>query len=344
MLQLLWGKAGAAELTSKTERECITDRALCSVIVPMYNEEQVIDETCARLRSVMDAAGVDYEILLVNDGSHDKTAEIATQICKADTRFRLISFSRNFGHQIAITAGMDYAQGDAIVVIDADLQDPPAVIPQMLEKWREGYEVVYGRRIGREGESAFKKMTSALFYRFLHGMTEVSIPVDVGDFRLIDRKVCKALKLVNERSRYVRGLISWLGFRSASVDFVREKRFAGETKYPFRKMVRFALDAITSFSYKPLKIAAYIGFLLSFACFIYMLIVIWQRIFTDTVIAGWASSIAVSLFFNGIILMILGIVGEYIGRIYDEVKGRPLYIVCRTENVDAKEQDKLYNR
>ena len=331
-------KANGADKT-----EC-ADKTLCSVVVPMYNEEEVINETCTRLRDALDTAGIEYEILLVNDGSRDRTAEIASQICQSDPRFRLISFSRNFGHQIAITAGMDYALGDAIVVIDADLQDPPAVIPQMLDKWREGYEVVYGRRIGREGESAFKKLTAALFYRFLRGMTEVSIPVDVGDFRLIDRKVCEALKLVNERSRYIRGLISWLGFRSTSVEYIREKRFAGETKYPLRKMVRFALDAITSFSYKPLKIAAYIGFLLSFASFIYLLVVIWQRIFTDTVIAGWASSIAVSLFFNGIILMILGIVGEYIGRIYDEVKGRPLYIVCRTENIDVTDHNKLYNR
>jgi dolichol-phosphate mannosyltransferase len=302
----------------------------------MYNEEAVINETCARLRDVMDGAGVEYEILLVNDGSRDGTAALAAQICRENPRFRMLSFSRNFGHQIAITAGMDYARGDAIVVIDADLQDPPSVIPKMLDKWREGYEVVYGKRISRKGETALKKITSSLFYRLLKGLTEVSIPVDVGDFRLIDRKVCDALKLVNERSRYIRGLISWLGFRSASVDFIREKRYAGETKYPLRKMIRFAIDAITSFSYKPLKLASYIGILLSFASFIYLLVVIWQRFFTDTVITGWASSIAVSLFFNGVILIILGIIGEYIGRIYDEVKGRPLYIVSRTLNIDEE--------
>ena len=317
------------------------DNKLITVVVPMYNEEEVIAETCRRLREAMDGAGAEYEILLVNDGSRDKTAEIAAGICAADARFRMISFSRNFGHQVAISAGMDYAQGDAIVVIDADLQDPPSVIPQMLEKWREGYEVVYGKRLSREGESAFKKMTSRLFYRFLRSMTEVGIPVDVGDFRLIDRKVRDALKLVNERNRYIRGLISWLGFRSASVGFVREKRFAGETKYPLRKMIRFALDAITSFSYKPLKLASYIGISVSFLSFVYLLVVIWQRIFTDTAIAGWASSIAVSLFFNGITLIILGIIGEYIGRIYDEVKGRPLYIVSRTVNIGGEAGDRL---
>ena len=317
------------------------DNIICSVVVPMYNEEEVIGETCVRLREVMDTTGASYEIILVNDGSRDGTADIAAGFCRADARFRMIAFSRNFGHQVAITAGMDYARGDAIVVIDADLQDPPAVIVQMLEKWREGYEVVYGRRIARKGETAFKKMTSRIFYRFLKSMTEVNIPVDVGDFRLVDRKVRDALKLVNERNRYIRGLISWLGFRSASVDFVREKRYAGETKYPLRKMMRFAFDAIASFSYKPLKLASYVGILLSFFSFIYLLVVVWQRLFTDTAITGWTSSIAVSLFFNGVILIILGIVGEYIGRIYDEVKGRPLYIVSRTINIDDENRDLL---
>ena len=325
------------------ERDLMSN-ILCSVVVPMYNEEDVIGETCGRLREVMDATGADYEILLVNDGSRDGTAGIAAEICRGDPKFRMITFSRNFGHQIAITAGMDYARGDAIVIIDADLQDPPAVIPQMLDKWREGYEVVYGKRIARIGESAFKKLTSRLFYRFLINMTEVNMPADVGDFRLIDRKVRDALKLVNERNRYIRGLISWLGFRSASVDFVRDKRFAGTTKYPLRKMIRFALDAITSFSYKPLKLASYVGMLISFFSFIYMLVVLWQRLLTDTAIAGWASSIAVSLFFNGVILIMLGIIGEYIGRIYDEVKGRPLYIVSHTVNIEGDDQEKLYPR
>ncbi|MCL2051723.1 MAG: glycosyltransferase family 2 protein [Lachnospiraceae bacterium] len=314
------------------------DGIICSVVVPVYNEEEVIGETCARLRETMDAAGVTYEILLVNDGSRDRTAELAAEICREHPVFRMISFSRNFGHQIAITAGMDYARGDAIVVIDADLQDPPSVIAQMLDKWREGYEVVYGLRISRKGESTAKKITSKIFYRFLRGMTEVNIPVDVGDFRLIDRKVRDALRLVNERNRYIRGLISWLGFRSTSVEFVREKRFAGTTKYPFRKMVRFAIDAITSFSYKPLKLASYVGMALSAVSFVYLLVVLWQRLFTDTAIAGWASSIAVSLFFNGVILIILGIIGEYIGRIYDEVKGRPLYIVSHTLNMDGEQR------
>ena len=314
---------------------------VCSVIVPMFNEEEVISVTCARLRDAMDAIGEEYEILLVNDGSRDRTAEIAAEICRDDPRFRMLLFSRNFGHQIAISAGMDYAMGDAIVVIDADLQDPPELIPKMLKKWREGYEVVYGKRISQQGISAFKKLTSRMFYRFLKGVTEVDIPVDVGDFRLIDRKVRDALILVNERNRYIRGIISWLGFKSTGVEFVREKRYAGETKYPLRKMIRFALDAITSFSYKPLKLASYVGTAISFFSFLYLLVVIIQRIFTDTTVTGWASSIAVSLFFNGVILIILGIVGEYIGRIYDEVKGRPLYIVSRTINIDGENRSSL---
>ncbi|MCL2165078.1 MAG: glycosyltransferase family 2 protein [Oscillospiraceae bacterium] len=317
----------------------------CSVVVPMYNEQEVINETCKRLKETMDSTGFAYEIILVNDGSRDNTLPMAIKICRDNPEFKLISFSRNFGHQIAITAGMDFAQGDAIVVIDADLQDPPAVIPEMLRKWsEEGYEVVYGKRIERKGETFFKKITAKLFYRFLNTMTDVNMPVDVGDFRLIDKKVRLALKLVNEKSRYIRGIISWLGFKTSSVEFVREKRFAGETKYPLRKMLKFAFDAITSFSYKPLKMASYMGACISFFSFIYLIVVICQRLFTDTTITGWASSLAVSLFFNGVVLIILGIIGEYIGRIYDEVKNRPLYIINYTENIDSDSSETLYGR
>jgi dolichol-phosphate mannosyltransferase len=284
----------------------------------------------------MDATGASYEILLVNDGSRDRTALRASEICARDRAFKLISLSRNFGHQIAISAGMDYAAGDAVDVIDADLQDPPGVIPEMLAKWREGYDVVYGKRLRREGETPFKKLTARVFYRFLNSMADVDIPEDVGDFRLIDRKVCDAFNQMGERNRYVRGLIGWLGFKTAGVEFVREKRFAGETKYPLRKMVRFALDAIVSFSYRPLKLATYMGLIISLMSFLYLLVVIWQRLFTDTTVTGWASSLAVSLFFNGITLILLGVVGEYVGRIYDEVKGRPLYIVSRTENMPER--------
>ncbi|ANW98771.1 glycosyltransferase [Thermoclostridium stercorarium subsp. thermolacticum DSM 2910] len=308
---------------------------LCSVVVPMYNEEAVARETYRRLTEVMEKTGCAYEIIFVNDGSRDRTAEILNEICDMDKRVKLVNFSRNFGHQIAITAGTDYASGQCVVIIDGDLQDPPELIPEMIEKWKSGYDVVYGKRISRKGETLFKKFTAAAYYRFLRSMTDVSIPVDTGDFRLIDRKVCDALKQVRERNRYVRGLISWLGFRQTAIEFEREERFAGETKYPLKKMVKLALDGITTFSYKPLKLASYIGSIISAVSFIYLIYVVVKRIFfPETVQPGWASILAVSLFFNGITLLMLGIIGEYIGRIYDEVKARPLYVVKNTRNFD----------
>ncbi len=319
----------------------VPEKTVCSVVVPVYNEELVIRETYKRLKAVMDKLGRTYEIIFVNDGSRDATVQLANEICDNDPHVKFLNFSRNFGHQLAITAGMDYSCGDAIVVIDADLQDPPEVIPLMLQKWDEGFDVVYGKRIKRTGDSLFKRITAKIFYRFLRSMTEVDIPVDTGDFRLIDRKVCEALKKVNERSRYIRGIISWLGFKQTGVEFEREKRFAGETKYPLKKMIRFAFDAIASFSYKPLKLASYAGISISALSFIYLLIVLYQGIFTNNTVSGWASTLAVSLFFNGIVLIILGIIGGYIGRIYDEVKGRPLYIVRETRNID---EDKIVNR
>lgn len=303
-----------------------------SVVVPVYNEEAVIHESYSRLDRVLKGLDEPYELIFVNDGSRDATAGIIRGICEADSCVRLIDFSRNFGHQTAITAGMDYASGEAVVVIDADLQDPPEVIPEMIAKWREGFDVVYGQRAQRKGETLFKRFTSAAFYRLLQRLTDVDIPVDTGDFRLIDRKVCDALKSVKERNRYVRGIISWLGFRQTGVEFIREERFAGETKYPFKKMLRFAFDAIASFSYKPLKLATYMGLTVSFAAFAYILVVVYQKLFTDTTVTGWASTMAVNLFFNGVVLMMLGIIGEYIGRIYDEAKGRPLYVVREEVN------------
>lgn len=309
------------------------ENIVCSVVVPVYNEEEVINETYKRLKNVMDGLNIVYEIIFVNDGSRDRTRELALKICEDDPNIKFVDFARNFGHQTAITAGMDYASGQAVVVIDADLQDPPEVIPQMIEKWREGYEVVYGQRAKREGETLFKKLTAKIFYRTLNRLTDVEIPVDTGDFRLIDRKVCDALKQVSERNRYIRGIISWLGFKSVAVPFVREKRFAGTTKYPLKKMLKFAGDAIVSFSYKPLKLATYFGFFVSFASFVYLIVAIFLKLFGRTV-EGWASIAAIMLFFNGIILLILGIIGEYIGRIYDEAKNRPLYVVREIKNFD----------
>jgi dolichol-phosphate mannosyltransferase len=303
-----------------------------SVVVPVYNEEAVLFESYKRLKRVLEGLHETYELIFVNDGSRDATPVMLGCLCETDPTVRLIDFARNFGHQTAITAGMEYASGEAVVVIDADLQDPPEVIPQLIAKWREGYDVVYGQRAERKGETFFKRFTSAAFYRVLDKLTDVDIPVDTGDFRLIDRKVCDALKGIKERNRYIRGIISWLGFRQTGVEFVREERFAGETKYPLKKMLRFAFDAITSFSHKPLKLSSYVGVAVSLGSFAYLMVVVYLKLFTTRTVTGWASTMAVTLFFNGIVLLMLGIIGQYIGRIYDEAKGRPLYVVRETKN------------
>lgn len=313
-----------------------------SIVVPVFNEEEVIAVTYERLKKVMDATGQPYEILFVNDGSKDKTAQILNEICQKDTNVKLINFSRNFGHQIAISAGMDNALGQAIVVIDADLQDPPEIILQMIEKWQEGYEVVFATRKERKGETFFKKWTASMFYRLLRSMTDVDIPVDTGDFRLIDRKVCNVMKNIKEKNRFVRGLVSWVGFRQTAVEYVREERFAGETKYPLRKMIKLSLDAMTTFSHKPLKLAIYLGFSFSSISFLYLLFAIFEKLFTLYTVPGWTSIMATSLFFNGIILTILGIIGEYIGRIYDETKDRPLYIIGSKAGFSREEESHEY--
>lgn len=305
-----------------------------SVIVPLFNEEAVVCETHKRLSAVMNQTDGEYEIIFVNDGSRDSTETLVKQIMQNDSHVCLINFSRNFGHQTAISAGMDNARGQAIVVIDADLQDPPEVILEMIARWKEGYDVVYGKRSVREGETVFKKATAKIFYRFLASLTDIDIPTDTGDFRLIDRKVCDAMKTLKEKNRYIRGLVSWLGFKQTSVTYVRKERFAGETKYPLKKMLSFAGDAVTSFSDKPLKIAGYAGYLLSFISFIYLLYVVIRKITVGDFGEGWASIVAINLFFNGVILIVLGIMGEYIGRIYDECKNRPLYVIAEKLGFD----------
>jgi len=298
-----------------------------SVVIPAYNEQEVITETYNRLTKVMLKIGEPYELVFVNDGSKDQTANMIAGFCEKDASVRLINFTRNFGHMSAISAGMEHARGQAIFIIDADLQDPPEVFPEMADKWKEGYHVIYGKRIKRKGESVFKRFTAKVFYRFLRHMTAVDLPPDTGEFRLIDRKVCDAVNRLPEKSRYIRGLVSWVGFKQIPVEYVREERFAGVTKYPFRKMVAFAMDAITSFSYKPLKLATMLGFFISLLSFLFILFVLYQRFFTSQTITGWASTIAVILFTQGIVLMILGLMGEYIGRIYTELQNRPLYII-----------------
>jgi len=297
-----------------------------SIVVPLYNEEQVIAETHRRLKQVMDGVGEPYEILFVDDGSRDRTAAIARELCRRDGCTKLISFSRNFGHQAAITAGMEQASGQAVVIIDADLQDPPEVIPQMIEKWRQGYEVVYGRRLVRRGETFFKKATADAFYKLLAALTEVEVPLDAGDFRLLDRRAVEALRLLPERNRYVRGLAAWIGFRQTDVPYVREQRLAGETKYPLRKMVRLALDGITAMSYKPLKLAGWAGgaFLLAGGG-----LLLWTA---GAAAAGrhpgpWPVLAGAGVFGDGVILTALGLLGEYVARIADEVRARPTHII-----------------
>lgn len=298
-----------------------------SIVIPVYNEEEVIEHTYERLKTVMQSADGNYELLFINDGSKDRSVDILLQLSEQDKTIKIVDFSRNFGHQIAITAGMDYAAGNAIVIIDADLQDPPELILEMIQKWKEGYDVVYAKRTARKGETFFKKQTASAFYRTLRAMTEIDIPIDTGDFRLIDRKVCDQMNNIHEKNRFVRGLVSWVGFKQTAVEYERDERFAGETKYPLKRMLKLSLDGITSFSYKPLKLANYLGASLSVIGFVYMLIVLYQKLFTSTTVTGWSSIIVIQLFFSGIMLMMLGVIGEYIGRIYDEAKNRPLYIV-----------------
>ncbi|TXK82630.1 glycosyltransferase family 2 protein [Paenibacillus sp. N3.4] len=309
-----------------------------SIVVPVFNEEAVITQTYLRLKEVMNQTEAAYELLFINDGSRDNTAAMIQGFSENDECVKLINFSRNFGHQIAITAGMDYASGDAVVVIDADLQDPPELILEMIAKWKEGYDVVYAKRMKRMGETFFKKQTAHLFYRILRASTDIAIPVDTGDFRLMDRKVCGEMRRLTEKNRFVRGLVSWVGFRQTAVEYVRDERAAGETKYPLKKMLKLSMDGITSFSIKPLKLATYLGGALSVSGFAYLLVVLYLKLFTDTAVAGWNAIAIIQLFFSGFILIILGVVGEYIGRIYDESKGRPLYIVRDCHGMKKKER------
>lgn len=312
-----------------------------SIVVPVYNEEEVIHETYRRLTEVMRSTKEAYELLFVNDGSKDRTAEIIKEYSEQDPAVVLLDFARNFGYQIAITAGMDYARGEAVVVIDADLQDPPELILEMIEKWKQGFDVVYAKRTKRKGETYFKKQTAAMFYRFLRAMTDIDIPLDTGDFRLLDRKVCNQMNSIQEKNRFVRGLVSWVGFKQIAVEYERDERLAGESKYPLKKMLKLSMDGITSFSYKPLKLASYAGVTLSGIGFIYLLVVMYLKLFTDSTITGWSSLIVIQLFFSGIILIILGMIGEYIGRIYDETKNRPLYIVREKYQLETREEVSL---
>ena len=305
----------------------MSKRDLISVVVPVFNEIEVVDAFYERVTRVFESAPeLDHELLFVDDGSSDGTFERLSELADADSGIRILKFSRNFGHQIAITAGIDHARGDAIVVIDVDLQDPPEAIVDFVAKWREGYDVVYGVRTDRDGESRAKLMTARVFYRLLRRFTNVEIPVDVGDFRLMSKPAADQFRRLREKDRFVRGLVSWLGFRQTGVPYAREARHAGETKYPYRKMVKFAIDGITSFSNAPLKLASWLGYLASILTFLYLATVFVQKAMGGTV-QGWATIMVGLLFLGGVQLICLGIIGEYIGRIFNEIKPRPMYIV-----------------
>jgi dolichol-phosphate mannosyltransferase len=307
---------------------------LISIIVPMYYEEAVAEECYKRLKTVMDKSTYAYELIFVNDGSKDQTLTILKNLSAEDKSVKIINFSRNFGHQIAVTAGINHAKGNAVVIIDADLQDPPELILEMINKWREGYEVVYAKRKRRKGETWFKLITAKYFYKFLEFMSDVKIPKDTGDFRLMDAKVVDAFRVMPERNRFVRGMISWVGFDQTYIEYEREKRFAGETKYPLKKMIKFAGDGIIAFSAKPLRLMTCIGCLtiiLAFIVLVYSLVI---KFLGGTAVRGWTSLMVAITFFSGVQLLSLGVLGEYIGRIYDESKNRPLYIIKEKINFD----------
>jgi len=305
-----------------------------SIVIPVYNEAEVLLVLYERLTEVMIGIGAPYEIILVNDGSMDASLMLMREVHAKDAHVKFVSLSRNFGHQVAITAGLDHSSGKAVVVMDADLQDPPEVIPELIAKWREGFEVVVAVREGRRGETAFKRGTAALFYRLLRQLTSTEIYLDAADFRLMSRKAVNALNTLRERHRFMRGLASWVGFRQTIVTFTRDVRHAGETKYPLRKMLRFALDGITSFSFFPLQLATYLGFGVSFISLVYVVYAIGLKLFTDELVPGWASVIVAILFVGGVQLITVGIIGEYVGRIYEEVKQRPLYFVDETAGIE----------
>jgi dolichol-phosphate mannosyltransferase len=310
-------------------------KPIYSIIAPIFNESGNIQELYRRLREVMDSTGEDWEMILIDDGSTDDSVDLIRQYAAQDSRVKPVIFARNFGHQIAVTAGLDYSRGDAIVIIDSDLQDPPEVILDLISKWKEGYQVVYAIRSEREGEGWFKLFTASLFYRLISNITDVNIPLDAGDFRLLDRQVVNVLNQMREKHRFLRGMSSWVGFRQTGVPYRRAALQVGETKYPFRKMFRLAINAVTSFSYFPLQMATYIGFIAAGLSILAIPVVIAIRLWgTQTPLLGQATTLIAVLFLGGVQLISLGILGEYIGRLYDEAKGRPLYIVLEGPDDD----------
>jgi predicted glycosyltransferase len=309
-----------------------------SVVVPMYYEEEVAKECYNRLKGIVEKIdNYEYEIIFINDGSKDKTLPILMEIAEKDKNVKVLSFSRNFGHQCAVTAGLQYVTGDAIVIIDADLQDPPELIPEMLKLWEDGNEVIYGKRKSREGESKFKLLTASMFYKTLNALSDVEIPKDTGDFRLVDRKVVDVINSLPEHNKFLRGLFSWVGYKQTPFEYERKERFAGKTKYPLKKMLKLAQDGIFSFSTKPLKIVGTMGIISIAISIIILIYAILSYIFNwNNLTAGWTSLMVTMTFLSGMILISLWMIGEYIGRIYDETKRRPQYIIDKTFNIDEK--------
>ena len=306
-----------------------------SLVIPMYYEEKVVEECYKRTKKVLESLeNYEYEIVFVNDGSKDKTLDILEEIAKKDENVKVLSFSRNFGHQAAVTAGLKVITGDAIVIIDADLQDPPELIPDMLKLWEEGNEVIYGKRKTRRGESVFKLLTAKMFYKTLNALSDVDIPKNTGDFRLVDRKVVDAMNSLPEHNKFLRGLWSWLGYKQCAFEYERKERFAGETKYPLKKMLKLASDGIISFSSKPIKLVGLLGIISIVISFIILIYALASYIFElNQLSAGWTSLMVAITFFAGVQLLSLWIISEYIGRIYDETKGRPQYVVDKSINI-----------
>ncbi len=300
--------------------------SLISIIIPLFNEEEIIRETYNRLKTLMDGKGFDYEIIFVDDGSTDNSMNILKDLRSDDNRVKIISFSRNFGHQAALTAGLEHAKGDVAITMDADLQHPPELIPRMIEKWLEGFDVVFTVR-EYEGEGLFKRLSSRGFYWLIDKLAKINIPADSADFKLFDRKVVESLCSLGERNRFLRGLSSWVGFRQTGIGFKSPPRPTGESKYNLSKMISLALAGLTSFSVFPLRLAVYMGFIVSIISFIYLAYALYIRLIADKALPGWASIVIPMLFLGGIQLLTIGILGEYIGRVYEEVKGRPIYIV-----------------
>ena len=309
----------------------MSGQPIYSIVAPVYNEVGNLRRFYEEVRLALDPTGERWELIIVNDGSADGSLELMLELAAADDRLRVINFARNFGHQIAVTAGIDYASGQAIVLIDADLQDPPAFIPQLISKWKEGFEVVYAIRAERRGESVLKKLSAKLFYRLIHRITDINIPVDTGDFRLIDERVARVLRQMREHHRFIRGMTSWVGYKQTGVEYVREQRVWGETKYPLGKMIAFALDAVTSFSFFPLQIMIYISFLLGVTSLLVGLVISILRLtLGEGFFGGQATTIVLLLLLSSFQLFFLFILGQYVARSYDESRDRPLYVVAST--------------